>query len=373
MLDTRITSNTSRVFYQCFGRFKVDFPLLAMILLLITIGFITLYSASYENHAVLHKQAYRMSFALVMLLVLAQIPPRRYSIWAPYVFMIIVSLLFAVMVFGHVGKGAQRWLNFGVVRFQPSELLKIILPLFLAWFFSHKQLPPSPPVLLVGMILLAIPVYMVALQPDLGTAVIILISGLTVIFVAGMSRKLIISAIVLMLVSAPLLWHYMHDYQKQRVLIFLNPERDPLGSGYHIIQSKIAIGSGGVFGKGWLQGTQSHLQFLPEHKTDFIFSVFCEEFGFIGCMVLLAVVIAIVMRGLHIAFSSKDTFSKMLACSLTVTFFVSVFVNLGMVTGLLPVVGLPLPLVSYGGSSSLTVMALFGVLMSIQTHKKLLD
>jgi rod shape determining protein RodA len=373
MPDTRITSKTSRVFYQCFSGFQVDFPLLAMVLLLIAIGFVTLYSASYENHAVLLKQAYRMSFAMVMLLVLAQIPPRRYAIWAPYVFVFIVALLLAVMVFGHVGKGAQRWLNLGVVRFQPSELLKIVLPLFLAWFFSNKQLPPSPLVLLTGMILLVVPVCMVAIQPDLGTAIIILMSGLTVIFVAGLSRKLIFSVIVLTLVSAPLLWHHMHDYQKSRVLIFLNPERDPLGAGYHIIQSKIAIGSGGLFGKGWLHGTQSHLQFLPEHKTDFIFSVFCEEFGFVGCMVLLSIIAGIVIRGLQISFSSKDTFSKMLACSLTVTFFISVFVNLGMVTGLLPVVGLPLPLVSYGGSSSLTVMALFGVLMSIQAHKKLLD
>ena len=280
-------------------------------------------------------------------------------------------MLIAVLLFGHVGKGAQRWLDLGFMKFQPSEVMKLIVPIMIAWFISQDNLPVKISTLIIAFILLLIPTLLIARQPDLGTSLLIASSGIFVIFLAGASWKLIGICVGLASAFAPVLWMFlMKDYQRQRVMTFLNPEQDPLGSGYHIIQSKIAIGSGGIDGKGWQQGTQSQLEFLPEPHTDFIFAVFSEEFGLIGVTILLAVYLFIVMRGLFIAVNAQHAFTKLLAGSITLTFFVYVFVNIGMVSGLLPVVGVPLPLVSYGGTSMVTLLAGFGMLMAISTHRK---
>ena len=282
-------------------------------------------------------------------------------------------LLIATLIFGHTGKGAQRWLSLGVVKFQPSEVMKLAVPMMLAWFFNDKQLPPSLGTLFLASFMLIVPVGLTAIQPDLGTAIIIASCGAAVFVLAGISWRIIITLLIAAFFSLPVLWHFfMHDYQRERVLTFLSPERDPLGSGYHIIQSKIAIGSGGIFGKGWLNGTQSHLQFLPEHATDFIFAVCGEEFGLIGGISLVILFLILVLRGLRISTVGQDTFSRLLAGSISLMFFISFFVNIGMVSGILPVVGLPLPLVSYGGTSMVTIMAGFGIIMSVYTHRKLL-
>jgi rod shape determining protein RodA len=271
-----------------------------------------------------------------------------------------------------VGKGAQRWLDLGFIRFQPSEMMKLSLPLMVAWYLSEARLPPSPLRLLASAAFIIVPVVLIARQPDLGTSLLIASAGFFVLFLAGLQWKLLALLGGLTTAGLPVLWHFMRDYQRQRVISFLNPEQDPLGAGYHIIQSKIAIGSGGLFGKGWLNGTQSHLEFLPERSTDFIFAVLGEEFGLIGILVLLLLYAFIVVRGIYIATQAQDTFTRLLAGSLSLTFVVYIIVNTGMVTGLLPVVGLPLPLISYGGTSMVTLMIGFGMLMSIHTHRKLL-
>lgn len=305
--------------------------------------------------------------------ILAQIPPNKYRIWAPWFFGLSVVLLAIVLVAGQVDMGARRWLNLEIFRFQPSELMKIAMPMMLAWYFADKPLPPTYRVLAIAAILMLIPVLLIAKQPDLGTAILILLSGCCVILLAGISWRMIAGLFAMALAAMPVLWHFMHAYQKQRVLTFLNPQRDPLGAGYHIIQSKIAIGSGGIFGEGWLHGTQSHLQFLPEHATDFIFAVFSEEFGLVGTVALLGLYLFMVGRCLMIAKQAQDTFTRLLAGSLGLTFFFSIFINIGMVTGILPVVGLPLPLISYGGTAIVTVLASFGVIMSIHSHRNLVQ
>lgn len=352
---------------------QVDWRLLIGALLLSMIGLFTLYSASNGDHSMVLRQIYHIIAGLILMFALAQVKPSTYYRIAPYFMGFIVLCLLAVVAVGHIGKGAQRWLNVGLFKFQPSELLKIAMPLFLAWYLSDKQIPPRRSNCLVALCLLAIPIGIVALQPDLGTAIVVAITGFCVLFLAGIDRRLMLALITAFTLSLPLGWHFMHQYQRNRVLIFLNPSREPLGAGYHIIQSKIAIGSGGLWGKGWLQGTQSHLKFLPEHTTDFIFSVFSEEFGFMGFLLLLSVFLWITWRGAIITYHERNYFEKLFAASLTVLFFISFTINLGMVTGLLPVVGIPLPLVSYGGSATLMIMALFGMLMSISTHKRLLD
>jgi rod shape determining protein RodA len=276
----------------------------------------------------------------------------------------------AVLLVGDVGKGAQRWLDLGVMRFQPSEVLKLALPMTLAWVLAARPLPPSLPRVLAAAGLILIPALLIAKQPDLGTAILVVSAGAAVLFIGGLSWRLILLVAAVCAAGAPILWYGMRDYQRQRVLTFLDPETDPLGAGYHIIQSKIAIGSGGIYGKGWLNGTQSHLEFLPERHTDFIFAVIGEELGLAGILALLALYLFIVYRGLIIAASAQDSYGRLLAGGLSLVFFVYVFVNTGMVTGLLPVVGVPLPLVSYGGTSVVTLMAGFGMLMSIQTHRK---
>jgi rod shape determining protein RodA len=281
-----------------------------------------------------------------------------------------VAMLILVWLVGDTGKGAQRWLDLGVVRFQPSELLKLAVPMVLAWLFAQRPLPPTIPQLLVAAAIVLVPVVLIARQPDLGTALLVASAGGLVIFFAGLSWRAILLLGGLAAALAPLLWATMHDYQRQRVLTFLNPERDPLGAGYHIIQSQIAIGSGGLHGKGWLHGTQSHLEFLPERSTDFIFAVLGEEHGLVGILIVLAVYLFIVLRGLYIASQAQDTYGRLLAGGGTMIFFVYLFVNTGMVTGLLPVVGVPLPLISYGGTSMVTIMIGFGMVMGVHTHRK---
>jgi rod shape determining protein RodA len=352
--------------------FHIDLPLLAGLLLLSGFGLIVLYSASGENFAQVERQALRIVLALGIMLAIAQVNPTTLRRWSPWLYAVGLAMLIAVLVFGQVGKGAQRWLDLGVVRFQPSEMVKLAVPLMIAWYLAEDRLPPSWQRLGMAAVMIVVPVLLIAKQPDLGTALLVASAGVFVLFLAGISWRLIGALMVAAAAAAPVVWYLMRDYQRQRVLTFLDPEKDPLGAGYHIIQSKIAIGSGGLYGKGWLNGTQSQLDFLPERHTDFIFAVLSEEFGLIGVLILLALYLFIIARGLYIATRAQDTFTRLLAGSLTLVFFVYLFVNTGMVTGLLPVVGVPLPLVSYGGTSLVTLMAGFGMLMSIHTHRRLL-
>jgi rod shape determining protein RodA len=350
----------------------LDLPLLAGLVLLCGFGLIVLYSASDQSMVQVQRQLVRFALAFAGMLLLAQVPPPQLRLWSPWLFLLGVVMLLVVLIAGEMGKGAQRWLDLGVVRFQPSELLKLAVPMMLAWYLAEYPLPPNWRRVLLAVVLTLIPVLLIAKQPDLGTALLVASAGVFVLFLAGMSWRLIASLGILTAVLAPALWYFMRPYQRQRVLTFLNPETDPLGAGYHIIQSQIAIGSGGLYGKGWLNGTQSHLEFLPERSTDFIFAVVGEEFGLIGIVLLLGLYLFVILRGLYIASLAQDTYGRLLAGSLTLVFFVYLFVNTGMVTGLLPVVGVPLPLVSYGGTSLVTIMAGFGILMSIHTHRKLL-
>jgi len=353
-------------------RLHVDVPLLIGLLLLSGLGLVVLYSASGQDMDVIIREALRLALAFSVMLVVAQVTPDTIENWSPWLFALGLILLLAVLVLGDIGKGAQRWLDLGLFRFQPSEIMKLAVPMMIAWYLADSTLPPNRLRVLAAIAFILVPTLLIAKQPDLGTALLVGSAGAFVLLFAGIRWRVVIAGLVLLAASAPLAWHFMHDYQRQRVLTFLNPENDPLGAGYHIIQSTIAIGSGGLFGKGWLNGTQSHLDFLPERKTDFIFAVFSEEFGFLGVMLLLTLYLFVIGRGLYIATQAQDTYSRLVAGSITLTFFVYVFVNIGMVSGLLPVVGLPLPLVSYGGTSMVTLMAGFGILMSIHTHRKLL-
>ena len=354
------------------ARMHIDLPLLTGLLLLAAVGLGVLYSAGDHNMSLLQKQLIRLGVGFFALILLAQIHPDHLRRWSPVLYLVGILMLLAVILFGEAGKGAQRWLDLGIVRFQPSEIFKLSLPMMIAWFLADKRLPPSLPRLLVAALLTLAPVLLIAKQPDLGTALLVASAGAFALFLAGISWYLIGAFGLAMAALGPLAWYLMHDYQRQRVLTFLNPESDPLGTGYHIIQSKIAIGSGGLGGKGWLNGTQSHLEFLPERHTDFIFAVISEEFGLVGVLALLLLYLFIIIRGLYIATQAQDTYSRILAGALTLVFFVYLFVNTGMVSGLLPVVGVPLPLISYGGTSLVTILISFGILMSIHTHRKLL-
>ncbi|MCU7959056.1 MAG: rod shape-determining protein RodA [gamma proteobacterium symbiont of Bathyaustriella thionipta] len=354
------------------ARLHLDLTLLSSLILLCLFGLIVLYSAADQHWAAIYRQLLRLGAAYIVMLVIAQIPPAIMRRWTPAIYSIGLLLLIAVLVFGHVGKGAQRWLDLGVFRFQPSEMMKLAVPMMVAWFISERTLPPRFRHLLGAMLIIAIPAFLIARQPDLGTSLLVASAGLLVLFLAGISWRLIMGAIGMAAAMAYPLWYFMHDYQRQRVLTFLNPESDPLGHGYHIIQSKIAIGSGGLYGKGWLFGTQSHLEFLPERSTDFIYAVISEEFGLLGVSLLLSLYAFIIIRGLYLATQGQSTYGRLLAGALIMTFFVYVLVNTGMVSGLLPVVGVPLPLISYGGTSLVTLMAGFGILMSVYTHRKLL-
>ncbi|MEM7210220.1 MAG: rod shape-determining protein RodA [Pseudomonadota bacterium] len=351
----------------------MDYPLLYSLLTLGLLGFVVLYSASGENIDVIYRQAIRFAIGFFVMFLMAQITPDTFRHWSPWCYVAGMLLLIAVLFFGETGKGAQRWLDIGFVRFQPSELMKLAVPMMIAWFVSERPLPPRFTWLLGAVGLILLPALLIAQQPDLGTALLISAAGFFVLFLAGMRWRLLLGIGGLGLASLPVLWHFMRDYQRTRVITVLNPESDPLGAGYHIIQSKIAVGSGGTFGKGWLNGTQSHLDFLPERSTDFIFAVFGEEFGFVGAIAMIALYLFIVARGLYIAATAQGSYSRLLAGSLSLTFFIYLVVNLGMVIGLLPVVGVPLPLVSYGGTSIVTLLAGFGILMSAQAHKRLLS
>lgn len=355
-----------------FRRLHIDLPLLFGLLALTAIGLIILYSAEGGDVQFILQQGVRFAVAYGLMFIAAQISPHTFYRWAPWIFLVGLILLIGVLAIGDIGKGARRWLDIGFIRFQPSEIMKVAIPMFVAWYLHDKVLPPKLSVILITGFIIAVPVLLTAKQPDLGTALMLAFTGAAVLFLSGFSWRLMIIMAAVAASALPLLWSHMHDYQRQRVLTFLDPERDPLGAGYHIIQSKIAIGSGGIFGKGWLNGTQSHLDFLPEHATDFIFAVAGEEFGLVGAIIIIAVYLYVVLRGLHIAMRAQDTFTRLLAGGISLTFFFSVFINIGMVIGILPVVGVPLPLISYGGTSMLTLMISFGILMSIQTHRKLL-
>lgn len=367
--ESRLKRKMSNLRWQSL---HVDPLLIVILFILAGAGLFILFSASNENVTIVVKQSLRLVLAFAVMLVFSHISPKRYYQWAPWVYSIGLLLLIFVLLFGKINNGARRWLDLGLFNFQPSEIMMLAMPMMIARYLSSKELPLKVVPLICSCLLLAIPMLLTAKQPDLGTAIIIAASGFCVLLlVARLSWRIILSLIGIAAVSSPIFWHFMHPYQKERVLTFLNPERDPLGSGYHIIQSKIAIGSGGVFGKGWLHGTQSHLQFLPAHTTDFIFAVNGEELGFIGCMLLVILLLAIFARCLYISSQAQDTFTRILSGSLCLTFIISAFINIGMVIGILPVVGVPLPLVSYGGSSMLTIMMGFGMIMSIHTHHKL--
>ena len=349
----------------------LDAYLLFGVLSLLAVGLGVVYSASNQDMDLVTNKLVHMLLALLLMLALAQIPVSFLRFWSPIIYVVGVLLLVLVLAVGDVGKGAQRWLDLGIMRFQPSEMMKLATPMMIAWFFSERVLPPGYKILAIAATLVLVPTMLIAKQPDLGTALLIFAGGFFVIFLAGISWRLLTGLVVTGAALMPVVWHFMHDYQRMRVITFLNPERDPLGSGYHIIQSKIAIGSGGAYGRGWLNGTQSHLDFLPEQSTDFIFAVFGEEFGLIGAVLLLSLYVFVILRGLIIASEAQDTYGRLLGGSLSLIFFVYLFVNVGMVSGILPVVGVPLPLISYGGTSLVTLMAGFGMLMSINSHRRL--
>ncbi len=352
-------------------RFHLDLVLLFGLLMVSGTGLVVLYSAGQQNADLVLAQGVRLGLGFAILLALAQAPPHFFRFWSPWIYLVGVLLLLAVLVVGDVSKGAQRWLDLGVIRFQPSEIMKLAVPMMIAWFFANKPLPPKLLHLLGGALITAIPFALILVQPDLGTALLVGCAGAFALFLAGLSWTIMLGLVGVLGAVIPLFWTFgMHDYQRQRVLTFLDPESDPLGAGYHIIQSKIAIGSGGIYGKGWLNGTQSHLDFLPEGSTDFIFAAFAEEFGLIGGCLLLVLYFFIIARGLYVAARAPDTYSRLLAGTLALIFFIYAFVNAGMVSGLLPVVGLPLPLFSYGGTSMVTIMAGFGMLMSIHSHRR---
>jgi len=364
--------HSSSVIGPLLRKLHIDIPLFIGLLLACGLSFLILYSAGGQETAILIRQATRIGLAFFLMIVLAHINPNQFHRHSAVLYVFGVLLLVAVLFFGQIGKGAQRWLDFGFFRFQPSEMIKITTPMMIAWFLSGHTLPPRRKQLFLAALLIIVPTVLIAKQPDLGTSLLVASSGAAVLFFAGFPWRFMIATGAVLSGLTPVLWHFMRDYQKGRVLTFLNPEADPMGKGYHIIQSKIAIGSGGVHGKGWLGSTQSQLDFLPESSTDFIFAVFAEEFGLSGCLGLLILYLLIISRCLYIAVQAQDTYSRLLAGSLTFTFFVYVFVNIGMVIGILPVVGVPLPLISYGGTSMVTLMAGFGILMSIHTHRKFL-
>ncbi len=351
---------------------RVDPPLLLGILAIAVVGMVVLYSAGGASTDLLVQQGVRLGIGLFVMLVAAQIPPRNLRLWSPWLFAGGVGLLVWVLVAGEMGGGARRWIDLGVANVQPSEGMKIAVPMMVAWYLGDRALPPSFARVVVTGALIAVPVAMVAYQPDLGTALLIASAGAFGLFLAGLRWRLMVGVLLAGAALIPVGWHMMYDYQRRRVLTFLDPESDPLGAGYHIIQSKIAVGSGGLYGKGWLNGTQSRLDFLPERSTDFIFAVFGEEFGFFGGALLLFLYLCVIGRALYISAEAQDSFGRLLAGSLALTFFVYVVVNIGMVIGLLPVVGVPLPLVSYGGTSMVTLLCAFGIIMSIHSHKRLL-
>lgn len=375
VLDTssrtqRTLTGTARVLMAL----HIDGPLFVALCLLAGVGITVVFSASGRSVGVLEAQLIRFALAVVAMVMLAQIPPRLIRGATPWIYLLGLVLLLVVMVTGDIAMGAQRWLDLGVLRFQPSEIMKLAVPLACAWYLNDRPLPPSAlSLILLGLIIL-LPTIIIAEQPDLGTALLVAAAGGMVVLLAGLPLRFILAVIGLLIPTAYGAWTFLlHDYQRQRVLTFLDPQTDPLGAGYHIIQSQIAIGSGGVFGKGYLNGSQAQLEFLPERSTDFIFAVIGEEWGLIGLVTVLALYMFVIGRALFLASQSQDTFARLAAGSLALTFCVYLIVNTGMVTGLLPVVGVPLPLISYGGTSMVTLMAGFGILMSLCAKKKLVS
>ena len=353
-------------------KFHIDPSLLLAVMLVFIISLIAIYSASNSNMDVLINQSIRIIIATISMVMIAQLSPLTYERIGFWLYLLCVGLLAIVLLFGETVNGATRWLNIGI-NFQPSELMKIAMPIMIARYIARDKIPPSNQSIVFSLLIVLIPTELILLEPDLGTAVLIAFSGLVVIFLSGIRKRYLAIAMAAFLASLPLIWSSMHPFQKNRVLTFLNPDNDPLGAGYHIIQSKIAIGSGGIFGKGWLNGSQGQLDFLPERTTDFIFSVIAEEFGFLGIILLLGIYLFIIGRGLIIAINAQNLFSRLLASSISLTFFVYVFVNIAMTTGILPIVGIPLPLISSGGTSMVTIMLGLGMLMSVQTHRRLVE
>jgi rod shape determining protein RodA len=362
-----------------------DGPLAFAVFLLACAGLLTMYSSGFDHGTRFVDHARNMLLAGFIMFVVAQVPPQRLMSFAVPLYVLGVSLLVAVAVFGVTKKGAKRWINVGVV-IQPSEILKIAMPLMLAWWFQKREGQLRPLDFIVAGLLLALPVGLIVKQPDLGTAILVLSAGMGVIFFAGLSWKLIAPPVVLGLAAAVLLvvfeprlcadgvrWPLLHDYQQQRICTLLDPSRDPLGKGFHIIQGMIAIGSGGLFGKGFMQGTQTHLEFIPERTTDFIFAAYSEEFGLLGNLCLIAAFIFLILRGLAIALEASNLFSRLLAGAVTLIFFTYAFVNMGMVSGILPVVGVPLPFISYGGTAMVTLGMGLGILMSISKARRLVQ
>jgi rod shape determining protein RodA len=351
----------------------LDGPLTGVLALIVCIGILVVYSASGQNVKMVEHHLGNIAIAVTALLVLAKFSSPQYlRLFTPAIYIAGILLLAVVAVTGHIGKGAQRWLDIGFLRFQPSEIMKLAVPMMCAWYMHERPLPPTFWDLLVMGVLIMIPTAMIVVQPDLGTALLIAASGLIVMLLAGMDFRIILVSIPLLGGAAMGAWHFIHDYQKQRILTFINPETDPLGAGYHIIQSQIAIGSGGVFGKGYMNGSQAQLEFLPERSTDFIFAVIGEEFGLLGQLLILTLYAVVTGRALYLAMQAQDTFARLTGGAIALSFFVYVFVNSGMVSGILPVVGVPLPLISYGGTSMVTLLAGFGILMSLHSHRKLI-
>ena len=353
-------------------RLHIDFPLLLAFLAIFMISLTAIYSASNSNIDAVVNQAIKILISISAMAVVAQFSPLSYGRVGPWLFLLCLVLLILVLVIGETRNGATRWLNIGI-SFQPSELMKIAMPLMIARYIASGALPPTVFSVGVSITIVLVPSVLIMLEPDLGTSILIAFSGLVVIFLSGLKKRYLAVAFGLFLAYLPLMWANMHPFQKNRVLAFLNPGSDPTGSGYHLIQSKIAIGSGGLFGKGWLNSTQGQLDFLPERTTDFIFAILAEEFGFLGISLLIGIYLFIIGRGIMIAINAQDLFSRLLASSISLTFFVYVFVNIAMTTGLLPVVGIPLPLISSGGTSMLTIMVGLGMLMSVQTHRRLVE
>jgi len=354
-------------------RLHIDFPLFLAFLAIFMISLTAIYSASDSNIDAVINQGIKILISISAMLVVAQFSPLSYARIGPWLYFLCLILLILVLVIGETRNGATRWLNIGITSFQPSELMKIAMPLMIARYIARGALPPDISSVALAITIVLIPSYLIMQEPDLGTSILIAFSGLVVIFLSGLKKRYLAIAFTLFLAYLPFMWSSIHPFQKKRVLSFLNPESDPLGSGYHLIQSKIAIGSGGLFGKGWLNSTQGQLDFLPERTTDFIFAILAEEFGFLGVSLLIGIYLFIIGRGIMIAINAQDLFSRLLASSISLTFFVYVFVNIAMTTGLLPVVGVPLPLISSGGTSMVTIMIGLGMLISVQTHRRLVE
>lgn len=360
-----------RLWQRFVGNF--DSALMFIATMIVTLGLFTLYSAANENMDRFLGQIWNIGAALVVMWLASQVSPQNMQRLALPLYLLGIALLVAVELFGTVINGAQRWLDVGVMRFQPSEMLKVAMPLTLAWYFDKHEASLRVRDFAIATVLLAIPVVLIMKQPDLGTAMLVLAAGFYIIFLAGLPWKLILGMIVLTAAAAPVFWSMLHDYQRQRIMTLIDPTSDPLGAGYHIIQSTIAVGSGGLKGKGWLEGTQTHLEFIPERTTDFIFAVYSEEFGLIGNGILLLLYLALIGRGLMIAAGAASFFGRLLAGAISLSFFTYAFVNMGMVSGILPVVGVPLPFISYGGTALVTLFLGIGILMSIQKHRKLVQ